>query len=243
MGSEYPTGKPTIDFPFAAIPADLIYDHEVSSTAVRIYGVLARVAFEEGAANVQLTHEEIAERLHCSPRSVARPLCDLEARGWIERRKSNTWMGRGPDHYHLRANRAELRTGEAQRANSRGDDRAESRTPTSLKEVRENTDAQVLDIATPTKRESLEADFDEWYKTYPRKKKPADARRAYVKARKKATKDELLLGARALERLVANQQQELRFTPYPASWLNSESWLEEPDAEPNPFEPPPMRFG
>lgn len=91
--------------------------------------------------------------------------------------------------------------------------------------------------------QSMESDFAEWYAAYPRKKKPADARRAYVRARKIAPKDTLLAGAVALARLVRSQQQDLKFTPYPASWLNAGSWDDEDEAPHSPFEPPPMQFG
>jgi len=68
-----------------------------------------------------------------------------------------------------------------------------------------------------------QADFDEFYQLYPRKKKPADALKAYHKARKIASKEDILQGVR---NLIA-ENKELQFIPYPATWLNSQSWLDE----------------
>lgn len=96
--------------------------------------------------------------------------------------------------------------------------------------------------AAPSK-EQIEMDFTEWYGIYPRKKKPGDARKAYVKARKIATKEELLTGAEMVARLVRSQSQDLTYTPYPASWLNAESWRDEDEPVRGQFEPPPMRYG
>ena len=76
----------------------------------------------------------------------------------------------------------------------------------------------------------LEAEFQEWYGGYPKKKEPGDALRAYIKARKKATAQELLDGR---DRYIALDRQHARgFTKYPATWLNKECWLDEYDNEP-----------
>lgn len=258
MAADYPTGHPTIEFPFAAIPAELLYDDSVSSTAVRIYGVLARIAFEVGAGNVEVTHEEIAVRLKCSPRSVARPLGDLESRGWIERRKTNSWMGRGPDHYHLRQYRAESRTGVgAQYAKSRGGDHAESRGPTSLKEVRENDGAQSLDISTPTKRENLEAEFLEWWAGIWDKDAKQGCMKHYIRIRSKghATREFMFLQRDAYIRLETSQGTPARYWKSPLKWLSDGKWendfeikLEEAEIErreeaARKFTGPEMRIG
>ena len=70
-----------------------------------------------------------------------------------------------------------------------------------------------------------EAEFTEWYSSYPLKKEPGAARNAYKKARKKATAQELLDGR---DRYVAHDPNVARgFVKYPATWLNKECWLDE----------------
>lgn len=69
-------------------------------------------------------------------------------------------------------------------------------------------------------------EFDCWYKIYPRHEGRGQALRAYKNARKKATAEELLAGARrAVDRY---ETVETRFIPLPATWLNGERWLDEP---------------
>lgn len=69
----------------------------------------------------------------------------------------------------------------------------------------------------------IEADFREWYALYPKKKAPLDAMKAYEKARKMATREELLTG---LELYIRHQDPEINWK-YPATWLNKGCWLEE----------------
>lgn len=80
------------------------------------------------------------------------------------------------------------------------------------------------------KREDLESDFQTWYGGYPLKKDRGAAKTAYIKARKKATAQELLDGR---DRYIALDPHHARgYTKYPATWLNKESWLDEYDSQP-----------
>ena len=80
----------------------------------------------------------------------------------------------------------------------------------------------------PSKSERIDADFAEWYATYPRKTARGRALTAYRTARKKT-------GGATLLAAVAAQSQALtakgpEFTPHPATWLNGERWLDEAPA-------------
>jgi DNA-binding GntR family transcriptional regulator len=68
--------------------------------------------------------------------------------------------------------------------------------------------------------------FEEFYKEYPRKMKPGDARKAFSSALNRATFEDLLAGAIRL-RNDPNLPEE-RFIPYPATWLRGDSWLDGP---------------
>jgi hypothetical protein len=74
--------------------------------------------------------------------------------------------------------------------------------------------------------------FDEFYAEYPRKRDPEAARRAWIKALRKATADEIIAGARryAEER----RGQDPQFTKHPATWLNAGSWANTVDAAAGP---------
>ena len=69
------------------------------------------------------------------------------------------------------------------------------------------------------------ADFEEWWKVYPRKASKGTARKAYDKARGKVPR-ETLLEAALKYRNDPNRTEQ--FTAYGASWLNAEGWLDEP---------------
>lgn len=61
--------------------------------------------------------------------------------------------------------------------------------------------------------------FDEFWNTYPKKLAKADALKAWNKATKKKTADELLV----LTKLYAESKlPDYQYIPYPASWLNKE---------------------
>ncbi|WP_017602232.1 hypothetical protein [Nocardiopsis lucentensis] len=74
----------------------------------------------------------------------------------------------------------------------------------------------------------LDAKFEKFYATFPRKKDPRKARAAYIAAIKRgATPEQLLAGA---ERYAAEREgQPARYTKHPTSWLNADAYLDEPD--------------
>ena len=72
---------------------------------------------------------------------------------------------------------------------------------------------------------TLRDDFMDWYLEYPRKASRAVAEKAYIKARKSATAEQLLEGVR---RYAADPNREQEFTKLPATWLNAGSWDDEP---------------
>jgi hypothetical protein len=68
-------------------------------------------------------------------------------------------------------------------------------------------------------------EFIDWYLEYPRKEAKAAAERAYAKARKTATHEQLLAGA---QRYAADPNREPQYTKLPATWLNSGCWDDGP---------------
>lgn len=94
---------------------------------------------------------------------------------------------------------------------------------------------------------SLQADFDFFWKIYPKKQGKKEAYKAYTKARKKAGRDELL---EALREVKTKDwcNRELQYVPHASTWLNQERWndevqeqkkidpLDDLDLDSNPFE-------
>jgi len=68
-------------------------------------------------------------------------------------------------------------------------------------------------------------EFIDWYLEYPRKESKAAAERAYTKARKTATAEQLIAGA---IRYAQDPNREPQYTKLPATWLNSGCWEDGP---------------
>ena len=99
------------------------------------------------------------------------------------------------------------------------------------------------------RRRAAEPDgFAEWYAIYPRRVGRPEAAEAYRRARSRADADALLAGARVVAAAVA-AGQELKYTLYPATWLNRDGWLDDPShafpaSRPvRPGGPPPLPGG
>lgn len=67
--------------------------------------------------------------------------------------------------------------------------------------------------------------FEQFWTTYPRRQKKGDALRAFLKARKRASLEQIVAGA---ARLRDDPNREDQFTPLAATWLNADGWEDEP---------------
>ncbi len=78
-----------------------------------------------------------------------------------------------------------------------------------------------------TSRTAHDDDFETWWKSYPRRVDKGRARKAYATAAKKAPVEQLL--AAAINYAASRAGQDPKFTKHPTTWLNAESWLDEPE--------------
>ena len=69
--------------------------------------------------------------------------------------------------------------------------------------------------------------FEEFWERYPKRIGKADAQKAYVRAMKKITHDDLMFALS--ERLPALEAKDKQYRPNPATWLNQERWKDEID--------------
>lgn len=72
------------------------------------------------------------------------------------------------------------------------------------------------------------SEFDQWYQHYPHKVQRGAAERAFSKARKLVSLEELIAG---LHRYVRSKPED-RHWQNPATWLNGKGWLDEPASPP-----------
>lgn len=97
-------------------------------------------------------------------------------------------------------------------------------TPATTTDSSETASSADADGVSP----DLEDDFAAWYDLYPRKVGKQAALRAYRKARKSATADDLLDGLTRQLPLLRGSEE--RFRPHPSTWLNEGRWEDEHDA-------------
>lgn len=90
----------------------------------------------------------------------------------------------------------------------------------------------------PQSREEIwQSEFDEWYKDYPRKTGKGAARKAFIKARRNGVElDTLKEGLDRSKRSWAVENRPKDKLPYPATWLNAESWDDE-ETRPQDIQP------
>lgn len=78
---------------------------------------------------------------------------------------------------------------------------------------------------SPAKPNEIPDEFIDWYLEYPRKESKGVAEKAYAKARKLATAEQLVEGA---IRYREDPNREPSFTKMPATWLNGKCWEDGP---------------
>jgi hypothetical protein len=72
--------------------------------------------------------------------------------------------------------------------------------------------------------------FDSFWQQYPRKTAKGRAGRAWKRLKCGAIADDVLAGLARCKASKDWKGREAKYLPYPATWLNSEGWLDEPDS-------------
>lgn len=177
--------------------------------------------------------ETLADRAGVSTRTVRRALDDLEKLGLIERSRRMDSRGyRTSDRYFLKvgakvqpdnmsAGSGDL-TGQMEQTLPDIDDRLTGHPCPSNYPENSKGELPVTPIVP-------KPSFDDFYAAYPVKKSKDAARRAWAKAIKREDPHVILAG---LQRFVNDPNlPEKQFLKYPATWLNSGCWDDEPFPE------------
>lgn len=85
---------------------------------------------------------------------------------------------------------------------------------------------------TPSSPATPSTEFDTFWAQYPRKVGKQAAVKAYTKALKATTPEQILKGIKLLRLETAGKQ--IEFTPHPATWLNDGRWDDEPSSAAKP---------
>ena len=205
--------------PFAQVPNSAIRDPEISPNAFRLLAYL--MSHKEG---YELTYGQIERQTTLGRYAINEAIRVLTAKGWLRTERTKKDNGQfGPTSFHILDPDQPVEVDSVADDSSVGDSTMEQ--PTDIKNTNylENT---------KTKEKHLEG-FDEFWKLYPKKIAKADALKAWNKATKRKTADELL----KLTKVYAEGKlPEDKYIPYPASWLNKELYesVEIVEAKPLP---------
>ena len=202
--------------PFAQVPNSAIRDPEISPNAFRLLAYL--MSHKEG---YELTYGQIERQTTLGRYAINEAIKILTNKGWLKTERTKKDNGQfGPTSFHILDPEAVDSVADD---SSEGDSTMEQ--PTDIKNTNylENT---------KNKEKHLES-FDEFWNLYPKKIAKADALKAWNKATKKKTADELLKLTKAY---AEGKLPDTKYIPYPASWLNKELYesVEVAEAKPLP---------
>ena len=188
--------------PFAQVPNSAIRDPEISPNAFRLLAYL--MSHKEG---YELTYGQIERQTTLGRYAINEAIRVLTIKGWLRTERTKKDNGQfGPTSFHIL---------DPEAVDSVADDSS----------VGHSTMEQPTDIKntnylenTKTKEKHLEA-FETFWLLYPKRIAKADALKAWNKAIKKKTADELI----GLTKTYSESKlPDMTYIPYPASWLNKE---------------------
>lgn len=89
-------------------------------------------------------------------------------------------------------------------------------------------------VNTPSSEPPASSEFDTFWAAYPRKKGKIAGRKAFDKAIKLTSLEQLLQGIDFLKSEIKRNGTKIEYVPHPASWLNDGRWEDEPDTTTKP---------
>ena len=169
----------------------------------------------------------LAKDCSMGERTVRRHLAWLEENGYIgrvQRRRENG--SRTSDRYRIQYKRPDwpLDVDDSHRPDATPSP-ANSRTG-------HRPDWPGIKDQSKKREEPVNADFQIFYKAYPRHKAPGAAEKAFKTAIKICSMADLMEGVRRYKAEIKAQGTPPDKIAYPATWLNAKRWLDEPDVRP-----------
>jgi hypothetical protein len=206
------------DLRFSIVP-EWVLDADISDRAIRVYSILARYA-DNDTLQAFPSRETLAKRCHCHWRSIDRAIDELVSLGAIVKTHRKHGDAYQSNLYTLRRVLPRLSVGTDTTVTG-------VLTPESL-----GTDTGGnLTITTELEPSNIEllndinAQFNQFWSVYPRKKGKGQARKAFEKALEKTDLQTILDGVHAY---IANDvMDDPQFIAHPSTWLNGERWEDE----------------
>jgi hypothetical protein len=206
------------DLRFSIIP-EWILDAKVSDRAIRVYSILARYADNE-TLQAFPSRETLAKRAHCHWRSIDRAIEELIKLGAVSKAHRKSGESYQSNIYTLRRVLPQL---------SLGTDTAVTGVLTG-ESVGTDTGGN-LTITTELEPSNIEpendinAQFNQFWAIYPRKKGKGQARKAFEKALEKTDLETIIAGVHAY--MEHEDMSDPQFIAHPTTWLNGERWEDE----------------
>jgi len=204
---------------FSQIPHWVLYA-DISPQAIRLYGVLQHYANKE--SGLWPSRETLAEEIRMkSPRTVDACIDELEKIGAVKVTKRFNNGGMQTSNYYTVITTCPDVQDSAQRL---AEDCApalqdSAPPPSNILRTKKNQ------LKTSNEQEPKDIQFDEFWATYPLKRDKGAAKKAFPKALNKISFEEIMAG---VDRLVSDPNLEMKYCPYPATWLNGERWTDAP---------------
>jgi hypothetical protein len=197
---------------------DHLTDGTLKHSALAVYCAMVQYANRDRVcwpANVS-----IMDRAACTRNTYRQAIRELEALGALvvtrrEGYSNSYWLPMMPTQ------------GGGQKMTLGQGSKNDPRTITSELQPLENPNTPILqgELLVPAQRAPQAGDFKAFWSVAVRKAAIANARTAYAKALKKVTPDVIQVTWERHNRIWATWPKDTRtYIPYPASWLNSESW-------------------
>lgn len=209
----------SVDGKFTIIPNDWIRNSGLSASAnyLLIYLVSHEIGYE-------IKFEQIMRETGLGVKALRTAMAELKEAGWLYTDRTKKANGQlGSYRYSIKEPTRVPQSTVAQATVAQ----ATMAEGTHIKNTntKENKDLENKELVNAP-QESEKALFDEFYKTYPRKRQPGDARKAFSSALHRATFEEIMAGCIRF----ANDPYlpAENYIPYPASWLRADSWLDGP---------------
>lgn len=170
----------------------------------------------------------LAELIGVTTKTVQNLLPSLVDRGYIE---ITPGVGRGVTHEYLIKDEVHFAFCPPEKGSPASPYESEKAKPVAQKGEIQRTEkakpVSVKPVIEPVKEpvEYISRDFDLFWETYPKRVARGAARKAFARACKSATAEQIIAGAERYARQV--QGKDPKFTKHPANWLNSECWDDE----------------
>jgi predicted transcriptional regulator len=188
--------------PFAQVPNRAIRDPQISPNAFRLLAYL--MSHKEG---YELTYGQIERQTTLGRYAINEAIKVLTDKGWLRTERTKKDNGQfGPTSFHIL---------DPEAVDSIADDSSVG--DSTMEQPTDNKNTNYLEN-TKTKEKHLEA-FETFWLLYPKRIAKADALKAWNKAIKKKTADELIGLTKAYSE---SKLPDMTYIPYPASWLNKE---------------------